>query len=109
MAYDEGLAERVRKALAPQTDVVEMKMFGGLCLLKSGNMCCGVHGDSLIVRMSPECAAAALRRKHTRPFDMTGRPMKGFVVVAPAGVRSAAALAQWVRQGVDFAASLPAK
>lgn len=109
MAYDEELAERVRDALALREDLVERRMFGGLAFMIGGSMACGVLGDELIVRTGPEEYDRALAEPHTRAFDFTGRPMKGFVVVSPAGVESHAALTDWVEVGADFAASLPPK
>jgi len=109
MAYDEGLAHRVRELLAEQAGFVEKKMFGGVGYMLHGNMACGVNQENLIVRVGPEQYETALARPHTRVFDITGRPMTGWVVVEPAGYESDAALEAWVRQGVDFALSLPPK
>lgn len=108
MAYDEKLAERVRNALAARSRVTEKKMFGGLAFLVSGRMCCGILGDTLMVRVGPERYAAALSRPHARPMDFTGRPLTGFVYVAPMGFRSKQALTKWVDCGVEFASALPA-
>ncbi|HUU12787.1 MAG TPA: TfoX/Sxy family protein [Terriglobia bacterium] len=109
MAYDEKLAGRIRKALAGRRRLTERKMFGGMAFMLRGNMCCGVLDDELILRLTPEHAEKALKKPHTRPFDMTGRPMKGFVVVTPRGHKSPAALRKWVEQAARFARSLPAK
>ena len=109
MAYDEGLAERVRDLLALHGDVTERKMFGGIAWMLAGNMACGVIGDELIVRVGPEAGERALAESHARPFDATGRPMRGFVCVAAEGTAEPAALAGWVEAGVAFAASLPPK
>lgn len=95
MSYDEALAARVRRLLAPH-GVTERKMFGGICFLVGGAMCCGVLGDELIVRVGAEGHAAALGSPHARPFDFTGRPSKGMVYVAPAGVRTVAQLRRWL-------------
>jgi TfoX/Sxy family transcriptional regulator of competence genes len=84
-------------------------MFGGVAFLLNGNLCCGVLQDELIVRVGPERHAAALQRPHARPFDITGRPMKGWVIVEAEGCESDKDFARWVRQGVDFALSLPPK
>lgn len=104
MAYDEALARRVRRLLAPLPEFSERRMFGGLCFLLAGRMCCGVVGEDLVVRTGPEGHAAALRRPHARPMDFTGRPLRGFVYVAPAGLRSARGLRQWVDRAVAFVA-----
>jgi TfoX/Sxy family transcriptional regulator of competence genes len=109
MAYDTGLAGRIRAELGQLPDLVEKKMFGGVGFLLRGNMACGVHGDDLIVRVGPEEYERALTRPHTRPFDMTGRPMAGWVMVAAQGCTTDGDLKAWIRQGVAFARSLPAK
>ena len=109
MAYDEKLAARVRGAVGEVPGLVEKKMFGGIGYMVLGNMACGVHGENLIVRVGPERYETALAQPHTRPFDLTGRAMKGWVYVEPAGCRTADDLGCWVRQGVDFALSLPPK
>jgi hypothetical protein len=109
MAYDEGLAKRAREVMVDLPGFVEKKMFGGIGFMLRGNMACGVNGDELIVRVGPEKYEQALGSPHTRPFDMTGRPMRGWVMVAPAGFESDAGLQDWVQQGVEFALSLPEK
>ncbi|TMH83554.1 MAG: TfoX/Sxy family protein [Betaproteobacteria bacterium] len=109
MPYDEKLGGRVRKALAGRKGIAEKKMFGGVAFLLNGNVCCGVHADEMIVRLNPEETDQALAKPHTRIFDMTGRPMKGWILVKSAGVASEDALAKWVSMGVSYAASLPAK
>ena len=109
MAFDEKLAARLRKQLDEVPGVVEKRMFGGIAFLLNGNMCVGVHKDALIVRLAPDATEAALRRPHARVFDLTGKPMKGWVLVAPDGIKTAASLKKWVAQGVDYAGSLPPK
>ena len=109
MAYDEGLAQRIREVLAERPGLVENKMFGGIGFMLQGNMACGVLKDELIVRVGPERYEEAVTRPHTRPFDFTGRPMRGWVTVASEGYESDEALQGWVQQGVDFALSLPPK
>jgi hypothetical protein len=109
MAYDEGLAQRVREVLEGQPGLEAKRMFGGVGFMLQGNMACGVLGEDLIVRVGPERYEQALGRPHTRVFDMTGRPMRGWVMVAAGGYESEEDLAGWVRQGVDLALSLPAK
>lgn len=109
MAYDEGLAQRIRDTLGDMPGLVEKKMFGGVGYLLGGNMACGVNQDALIVRVGPEAYEDALGEPHTRVFDLTGRPMKGWITVAPAGYASDTDLAGWVGRGVRFAASLPPK
>ena len=110
MAYDEELAHRVREQLAEEAAVTEKSMFGGLAFLVGGNMSVAVSGrGGLIVRVGPDGEDEALGLPHARPMDMTGRPMSGWVVVDPAGVRSDGDLRRWVERGVGFARSLPAK
>ena len=109
MAYDENLARRIRAELGPMPGLVVKKMFGGVCVLVQGNMACGVHGDDLIVRVGLERYKETLARPHTKLFDLTGRPMSGWVMVTPAGVAGNEELAAWIRMGVEFALSLPAK
>jgi TfoX/Sxy family transcriptional regulator of competence genes len=109
MAYDEKLADRIRRALGPDDDVEERKMFGGLAFLRGGRMFVGIAGDDLIVRVGPERYQASLRKPHVRPMDFTGRPMTGYVFVAPAGRRTDASLRAWVTLGARFVATLPRK
>jgi TfoX/Sxy family transcriptional regulator of competence genes len=109
MAYSETLAQRIREALGKRKGVTERKMFGGLAFLVNGNMCCGVNGDRLMLRLGEEGAAEALGGPHVRPMDFTGKPMKSMVYVEPAGVASDEALRKWVGQAAAFASSLPAK
>ena len=109
MAFDERLAERVRSALGRRKGVVEKKMFGGVAYLLNGNMCVGVHKADLIVRLAPEQTDSVLKQRHTRIFDLTGRPMKGWILVEAPGLKTEAALAKWVEMAVEFASSLPAK
>jgi TfoX/Sxy family transcriptional regulator of competence genes len=109
MAHDEELAARVRRALAGHPGLAEKRMFGGLCFLLRGNMCCGVVGDELMVRVGAEEHRAALALPHAREMDFTGQPLRGFVYVSPAGTAADAELAAWVERGARFAESLPAK
>jgi TfoX/Sxy family transcriptional regulator of competence genes len=109
MAFDEALAARVRSVLSGTAGLAEKRMFGGLAFMVDGNMCCGVHGDELILRLAPEQTDEALKEQHVRVFDMSGRPMKGWVLIAPDGIAGDDDLSSWVGQGLDFARSLPAK
>jgi len=84
-------------------------MFGGIAFLLNGNMCCGVRSDELIVRIDPEQTEEALRDPQVRVFDLTGRPMKGWVLVAAGGVAADDDLRSWIERGVEYAGSLPAK
>ncbi len=109
MSYDAKLAERVRALLASEGGIVEKKMFGGLAFLLFGNMCCGVLQEELIVRVPLEETDRVLNEAHTRAFDFTGRPMRGWVVVEPAGFAKEATLARWIERCLAFASTLPAK
>ena len=86
MTYDRELADRLRAALSTEPGVTEKAMFGGLAFLLHGNMAVGLSGQELMVRVGPEASDDALAHPHTRPFDMSGRPMKGWILVAPDGV-----------------------
>ena len=107
MAYDEQLADRVRAVLSDEFGVTEQKMFGGLAFMLRGNMCCGVLGDALILRLGPEGGAAALEQPGIGQFDFTGRPMKAFVMAEPSTVAADEDLGRWVGEAVAFAGSLP--
>ena len=109
MAYDEILADRVRIALADQPEIDEKKMFGGLSFMLHGNMCCGVVRDGLLVRVGRDQYAVTLELPHAREMDFTGRSMRGFVVIDPAGLVADADLSSWVGRGVAFAKTLPVK
>lgn len=109
MAYDEGLAQRVREALSDRRDLTEKKMFGGICFLLGGNMCCGIVGDELMLRVGPDAYEKVLSREHAREMDFTGRAMRGMVYVGVEGLRTDEALSGWLDPAVDFAGSLPPK
>ena len=109
MAYEVALAERVRRVLAKSPDVTEKKMFGGVAFLVRGNMCCGVIGDRLMVRVGPKEYEAALSQASVRRMDFTGRPLKGLVYVEPMGFASDRDLRAWIARGTKFGLSLPAK
>ena len=109
MAVDEGLANRVRQVLAATDGVVEKKMFGGLAFLAQGNMSVGVHGSELIVRIDPAEMDDALRNPGVRIFDLSGRPMKGWVLVSASSLEQNESLVTWIGRGVSYARSLPRK
>jgi hypothetical protein len=109
MGYDKGLAERVRALLESKPGFSERNMFGGVCFLLRGNMACGILDDDLIVRVGPEEYEEALKLRHTRQFDITGRPMKGWVMVSAEGHKKKQDLVVWVDRGAAFALTLPAK
>jgi hypothetical protein len=109
MEYDEGLATRIRDAIGDRPGLAEKKMFGGLAFLVHGNMACGVRGDDLIVRLAAGGAASVQGERGVRPFDLTGRPMNGWLMVAADGHADDDDLRRWVDRGVAYAASLPPK
>src|SRR5262245_37929803 len=109
MAFDEALAKRIRQQLARRRNVEEKKMFGGVGFLLNGNLLVGVWKDSLVVRLGPEEGDEALKEPHVKEFDITGRPMKGWVLVKPEGVEGDAQLGDWVLRAMEFVGTLPAK
>ncbi len=109
MAFDEGLAQRVREALGERSDLSERKMFGGLCFMLGGNMCAGIVGEELMLRVGPDAYQASLARPHAREMDFTGRSLKGMVYVAVDGVADDADLSSWLEIAVSFAGGLPPK
>ena len=108
MAYNQKLAERIRSQL-DGIPFVEKKMFGGVGFLLNGNLACGVNKEDLSVRVDPEKHSALLQKPHVRPFDMTGRPMKGWLLVDADGVKTEKQLSAWTKEGVDFALTLSPK
>jgi TfoX/Sxy family transcriptional regulator of competence genes len=108
MAYSLQLAERIRSELTG-IPFVEKKMFGGVGFLLNGNLACGVNKDNLIVRVDPAKHSALLKKPQTRPFDMTGRPMKGWLIVEADGFKTDKQLSAWIKEGVEFALTLPPK
>jgi hypothetical protein len=109
MPYNQQLAQRIREETKTIPGLQEKKMFGGVGFIIQGNMACGVHGEDLIVRTGTENYQAALNRPHTRPFDMTGKPMAGWILVDPKGYEKDHDLQYWVQLGVIFAQTLPPK
>lgn len=107
MAYDEGLAERVRAALSSRHGLEARRMFGGLCFLLRGHMVVGISGDELMVRVGPDAYEGALALPHAREMDFTGKPLSGFVFVEAAGLRRPRDLDAWLERGLAFARSLP--
>jgi TfoX/Sxy family transcriptional regulator of competence genes len=108
MAFDDGLAERVRD-LGVEPGLSERKMFGGLCFLLNGNMSYGIVGNELMVRVGPAAYLEALALPHAREMDFTGRSMRGMVFVSEDGISEDDDLKGWLQRGLDFAGALPAK
>ena len=109
MAYDKGLAQRVREILEEEQGFDEKKMFSGLCFLLFGNMVCGIIKEDLIVRIGVDKYAEMLKMPHTREFDLTGRPMKGWIMVLSEALDFDEALNDWVQRSVSFVRTLPPK
>jgi len=106
MAFDEGLAQRVRELLADHPYATEKKMFGGMGFMISGNMCVGIMGEGMVVRVGPPNYEEALALPHAAEFDFTGKPMKGWVMVEAEGLAEDEDLAQWLTRGEQFASAL---
>jgi TfoX/Sxy family transcriptional regulator of competence genes len=109
MAYDVELARRINAILKNKSGWVEKKMFGGVGFMLNGNMAVGVHKDNLIVRFPEAESDQALKLPNVTVFDMTGRPMKGWIMVKPVGLKNDRDLKKWVERGLDFASGLPKK
>ncbi len=109
MAYNEHLAQRIRDALAGDRAITERKMFGGIAFLRHGHMFAGILDSSLMARVGQASHADSLGRKHVRPMDFTGKPMKGYVFVDAPGIRTEAQLRFWLERCRQFVATLPPK
>ena len=115
MPFDDDVAHRFREILATEVmdsegvTIKDKRMFGGLAIMVNGHMCCGIVGRRLVVRVGGNEYERALSQPHARPMDFTGRPMRGFVYVDPAGCRSNRQLRFWIRRGLHFVLSLPPK
>jgi hypothetical protein len=109
MPYNAKLEEKIDAAAKRWQNMEKKKMFGGICYLLKGNMCFGIWRDFLIVRMDREQGEQSLKNANVRPFDITGKPMAGWVMVKEAGWKSEAGLAKWIGIGKQFALSLPEK
>ena len=109
MAYDEKLDARLKDVASGWAGVSSKKMFGGVCHLLHGNMVAGVWKEFLILRLGESAADFARELPHVRPFDITGRPMKGWVMIEPAGCRTSAQLKKWLEQARTFVETIPPK
>ena len=109
MPYNENIDRRISKLTAAWKNTDRKKMFGGVCHLLNGNMFCGVHKDSLILRLGEENAHHAAGNPNVKPFDITGKPMKGWVMVAENGFRQDRQLREWLQLAKTFAKTLPPK
>lgn len=102
MAFDEKLADRIRKSLSDRSDVLEKKMMGGLTFMVNGKMCVGILKEDLMARIDPDVYDEALRKKGCREMDFTGKPMKGFVFISPEGTSDRKDLLYWINLALDF-------
>lgn len=109
MAYDLRLADDIRMRIGDHPGISEREMFGGIAFMVNGNMAVGVSGNEMMVRVGKESHDEAVSRPGARTFDMSGRPMMGWVKVAPEALTVDSALYEWIRRGVSFAEGLPAK
>jgi len=109
MPYNENIEARIQKLTLRWQNTQRKNMFGGVCHLLNGNMFCGVYQDFLILRLGSDRAVTALQLPGVRTFDITGKPMKGWIMVAQEGFKSDDDLKQWLLQARKFASSLPAK
>lgn len=109
MPYNEELDARIKKIVSRWKNTSDKKMFGGVCHLLQGNMFCGVYKDFLILRLGDDQAKEAMKLPYAKPFDITGRPMKGWVMVDHRGFETEDALKQWLEKAKKFAAALPPK
>ena len=109
MVYKEEIETRIKKIVSDWKNTEDKKMFGGICHLLNGNMFCGVYKDFLILRLGPDKAGDVLKLPHVRPFDITGRPMKGWVMMAENGFKSDDDLKKWLDQTRKFVETLPTK
>ena len=109
MAFDEGLADRVRMVVSRKRGISERRMFGGLAFMMNGHMFCGVLKTDLMLRLGPDASTAALKQQHTRLMDFSGKPMKSMIYVDAAGVDSESDLQRWVEACLAFVQSLPPK
>ena len=105
MAYNEKLAERIRKTLGKNKHVTEKHMFGGLSFLFNKKMFCGILKEDLVLKMSPEQCQDSLKKPNVRPMDFTGKPMKGFVYVNQRGCKSDKNLKKWIELSLNYAKS----
>jgi len=109
MAYNEQIEIRIEKIISDWKNTAHRNMFGGVCHLLNGNMFCGVYKDFLILRLGEESGNKALSLPHVRPFDITGKPMKGWVMVGQDGFKADDDLLDWLNQAKQFVSTLPSK
>jgi TfoX/Sxy family transcriptional regulator of competence genes len=109
LVYDKNLETRIYRIVSIWKNTDAKKMFGGVCYLLNGNMFSGVYKDFLILRLGKETSKIAMELSHVKPFDLTGRPMKGWIMVAKEGTDTDEKLETWLNKAKDFAQNLPPK
>ncbi len=109
MAYNQALAEKIRRVVATQKGMSEKAMFGGIAFLEKGKMVVGVQGDSLMARIGPEAYEDVLQTPHVKPMIFTGKPMRGFIYVSQKGWSNDSTLKKWVSMSREYVATLPLK
>ena len=109
VAYNRKLAQRLEALVKTKKGFAQIKMFGGVGFLLNGNMCFGVYKEDLILRLGEGTAEKVLKERHTKPFDITGRAMKGWVMVMPQGTKTDGQIAAWTDDAIKFVRALPAK
>jgi TfoX/Sxy family transcriptional regulator of competence genes len=109
MGYDQDIENRINPLISRWKNAESKRMFGGVCHLLKGNMFCGVYKDFLILRLGEKGSEEAMKSPFTRPFDITGKPMKGWVMVEKQGIAKDEELEGWLKKARDFVNTLPAK
>ena len=109
MAYDEGLAERLTECIPDNQGLTENRMFGGFGYMLNGNMCVGIHKETLIIRVGVDTAEKILAEDHVRPMDFTGRVMKGWATVEPEAISEDEDITRFCQYAIDFVGTLPVK
>ena len=109
MAYNKSIERSIDALIAVWPNIEKKKMFGGVCYLTRGNICFGIWQEYLIVRTDPATAQKQLQKEYVRLFDVTGKPMKGWFMVASEGWPTDSAMNEWLAMGLEFALTLPEK
>lgn len=109
MAFDEGVAERIREVMCIYEGITEKYMFGGIAFMLCGNMCVGVIKDQLMLRVGPEQYETLLKQQYVKKMDFTGKPLPGFLYIQPEGFSEDADLVQWIEKAYQYVSSLPVK
>jgi TfoX/Sxy family transcriptional regulator of competence genes len=107
MPYEKKIAERIEESVS-SWNISNRKMFGGVCYLNNGNMMCGVYKNYLVLRLGPGQSETVLKNQYARPFDITGKPMKGWVMIAEDGIKGEK-LMDWLKMAHTFSETLPKK